>query len=141
MNKCKIEETQERIQHLCKDINACIYDIVMARIKKDPMDEGKDLFYMGGLMVEAERTLMAIHDLLDARQETSKDENPTLSDVKEQATEAAILTARFEFEKFCDCESIEFGERLDYDIFSVNKEYWAKDFERKIRSKLQAHQP
>nr|DAI53174.1 MAG TPA: hypothetical protein [Caudoviricetes sp.] len=77
-----------------------------------------------------------INDAVNAR---IKEES--LADVKEQATEAAILTACFEFKRFCDM--VESGAGINetvFESFSKNKEYWIKDFEHSIRDRLQQKQ-
>lgn len=141
MDKCKREEKQETIRNLWDDINSCIDNIVEARIEKDVLAEGKALFRMKWIMIRTLQDLMVIHDLLDVLREISKDEDSISSDVKEQATEAAILTACSEFKRFCDIMGNKVSTETIHAAFCASKKWWAKDFERELRNKLQAHQP
>ncbi len=141
MDKCKREEKQETIRNLWDDINSCIDNIVEARIERDVLAEGIALFRMKGIMLRTLQDLMVIHDLLEVLRKISKDEDSISSDVKEQATEAAILTACSEFKRFCDIMENKASTETTHTAFCNNKKWWAKDFERELRNKLQAHQP
>ena len=139
MDKCKKEVT---IRNLLYDINSCIDKIVMARIEGNVSAEAKALIRTKALIVETLEDLMVTCDPLDVIQKTSKDEESIPSDVKEQATEAAILTACSEFKRFCDT-MIDCSANSDKSVPEVfkHKKYWFESFERELRNKLQAHQP
>lgn len=138
MDKCKKEVT---IRNLLYNINSCIDKIVMARIEGNVSAEAKALMRTKALIVETLEDLMVTCDPLDVIQKTSKDEESIPSDVKEQATEAAILTACSEFKRFCDIMGNKASTETIHTAFCNSKKWWAKDFERELRNKLQAHQP
>lgn len=137
-----IEEAEKRQVSLCKSIVTYIDRIVIARLEGDVSAEIKAWLRVEGLINGTLQDLMIKHGLLDVHQETSKSEDPILADAKGQATEVAILTACSEFKRFCDT-MIDCSANSDKSVPEVfkDKEYWAKDFERELRNKLQAHQP
>lgn len=137
-----IEEAELMLVRLRESIVSYIDRIVIARIEGDVSAEGKAWIRMEGLMKGTLQDLMTKHGLLDVHQETSNDEESILADAKGQATEVAILTACSEFKRFCDT-MIDCRANSDKSVPEVfkHKEYWAKDFERELRNKLQAHQP
>lgn len=138
-----IEEEEKRLVRLRKSIASCIECIVRARLDKEVLEESRAIFRMEGIMAAAVDDLWFIRIALKTpHQETSKDEDSIPSDVKEQATEEAILTACSEFKRFCDT-MIDCSANSDKSVPEVfkHKECWVESFERELRNKLQAHQP
>ena len=58
------QQLKESIERLYGDIDACITDLIRARLNRDAEGEGKALFKMEGLMVATEQELTCIDDLL-----------------------------------------------------------------------------
>ena len=60
-------QLKESIERLYGDIDACITDLIRARLNKDTKGEGKALFKMDGLMVATEQELTCIGDYLEGK--------------------------------------------------------------------------
>ena len=61
------QQLKESIERLYGDIDACITDLIRARLNKDAEGEGKALFKMEGLMVATEQELTCIGDYLEGK--------------------------------------------------------------------------
>jgi len=59
------QQLKESIERLYGDIDACITDLIRARLNKDAEGEGKALFKMEELMVATEQELTCIGDILE----------------------------------------------------------------------------